>query len=171
MRAMCAARTASRLGIDLRACMRLRCCPRCKRLMSAIGTSGHHTRIPECLLWVISGHLQCKTACPLYSQKRTSNGGARMSATCHKRTIKGLRSNPINQRWIVIPRVSSAQVSGLLDGAAGYTGDEAVEEQIIGDRHRDAGDQCAGHDLAPIKDVAADEIGRHAEGDRFLVRR
>ena len=26
---------------------------------------------PRCPLWVISGHLQCKTACPLYPQKRT----------------------------------------------------------------------------------------------------
>jgi hypothetical protein len=25
----------------------------------------------ECPLWVISGHLQCKTACPLYARKRT----------------------------------------------------------------------------------------------------
>ena len=94
-----------------------------------------------------------------------------MSAKCHKRTLKGLRCNPINQRWIVIRRVSSAQATRLFDGAAGYTGDEAVKEQIIGDRHRDASDQCAGHDLAPVEDVAADEIGRHAEGDRFLVRR
>ena len=29
----------------------------------------------RCPLWVISGHLQCKMACPLYPQKRTS--GAR----------------------------------------------------------------------------------------------
>ena len=25
----------------------------------------------QCPLWVISGHLQCKKACPLYPQKRT----------------------------------------------------------------------------------------------------
>ncbi|MGB9051916.1 MAG: ABC transporter substrate-binding protein [Pseudolabrys sp.] len=34
-----------------------------------------------------------------------------MSAKCHKRTLKDLRSNPINQRWLVIRRVSSAQVT------------------------------------------------------------
>ena len=57
---------------------------------------------------------------------------------------------------------------GLFDGAAGDAGDEAVEEQIVGDRHRHAGDQRAGHELAPEEDVAAHEIGRHAERDRLL---
>ena len=56
----------------------------------------------------------------------------------------------------------------LLDGAASDAGDEAVEEEVISDCHRDAGDQCAGHDLAPEEDVAANEVGRHAERDRLL---
>jgi hypothetical protein len=33
--------------------------------------------------------------------------------------------------------------AGLFDRAAGDAGDEAVEEQIVGDRHRDAGYQGA----------------------------
>src|SRR5689334_15159189 len=59
----------------------------------------------------------------------------------------------------------------LLDRAAGDTRDETIEEEIIGDRHGNAGDQRAGHDLAPEEDVATHEIGRHAECDRLLVRR
>ena len=39
----------------------------------------------------------------------------------------------------------------LFDCAAGNAGDEAVEEQVIGDRHRNACDQRTGHDLAPEK--------------------
>ena len=34
----------------------------------------------ECPLWVISRHLQCKTSCPLYTQKRTCAVQLRMSA-------------------------------------------------------------------------------------------
>jgi branched-chain amino acid transport system substrate-binding protein len=47
------------------------------------------------------------------------------------------------------------QSTQLLDGAAGNAGDEAIEEEVISDRHRDAGDQCTCHDLAPVEDVAA----------------
>ena len=36
--------------------------------------SGHVRCNGLCLLWVISGHLQCKMACPLYPQKRTLVG-------------------------------------------------------------------------------------------------
>ena len=36
----------------------------------------------RCPLWVISGHLQCKTPCPLYVQKRTFAAHKRMSAKC-----------------------------------------------------------------------------------------
>jgi hypothetical protein len=39
----------------------------------------------------------------------------------------------------------------LLDGAARYPLDETVQERVLGDRHRNAGDQCAFHDLAQKK--------------------
>ena len=45
------------------------------------------SRPAVCPLWVISGHLQCKTACPLYPQKRTLRGSVGMSAKCQKRTL------------------------------------------------------------------------------------
>ena len=38
-------------------------------------------------LWVISGHMQCKTACPLYPRKRTLHAAIGMSAKCQKRTL------------------------------------------------------------------------------------
>src|SRR6185503_16827337 len=45
----------------------------------------------------------------------------------------------------------TALVRELLHRAAGDAGDEAVEKEIIRDRHRDGGDQRAGHELAPIE--------------------
>jgi hypothetical protein len=66
--------------------------------------------------------------------------------------------------------VTPCKIRPLFDRASGYPTDEAIEKHIVGDRHRDAGDQGAGHDLAPVEDVAADEIGRHAKRDRLLIR-
>ena len=34
------------------------------------------------VLWVISGHVQCKRSCPLYTQKRTFAAHKPMSALC-----------------------------------------------------------------------------------------
>ncbi len=45
-----------------------------------MGTSG------ACPLWVISGHLRCKKACPLYPQKRTFGSAKLMSALGQKAT-------------------------------------------------------------------------------------
>src|SRR5215470_7971371 len=42
----------------------------------------------------------------------------------------------------------------LLDGAHGETGDEAVEEEIVEDGERHAGDEAGGHERAPVVDVA-----------------
>src|SRR5262245_45133498 len=44
----------------------------------------------ECPLWVISRHLQCKMACPLYPRKRTCAVQKGMSATGQKRTSVSL---------------------------------------------------------------------------------
>jgi len=40
----------------------------------------------RCPLWVISGHMQRKRACPLYSPKRTCAEHKCVSAKCQKRT-------------------------------------------------------------------------------------
>ena len=70
--------------------------------------------------------------------------------------------------WTIAGAVISGGGRNLFDSAAGDAGDEAIEEEVIGDRHRDAGERRAGHDLAP-EDVAANEIGRNAERDRLLT--
>src|SRR5262245_26743430 len=57
-----------------------------------------------------------------------------------------------------------------LDGAARDAADEAVEEKIVRDRHRDACDQRRGHQFAPVEDVAADEVGRDPQGDGLFLR-
>ena len=46
-----------------------------------------------CPLWVISGHLQCKTTCPLYSRKRTCAVQLGMSALCQLRTSRSSSFN------------------------------------------------------------------------------
>ena len=46
----------------------------------------------RCPLWVISGHLQCKRACPLYPRKRTCAVQLGMSALCQKRTLRKLET-------------------------------------------------------------------------------
>ena len=43
--------------------------------------AGHKVNV--CPLWVISGHLQCKTTCPLYPQKRTTLRGVLLLAIGH----------------------------------------------------------------------------------------
>ena len=40
----------------------------------------------RCLLWVISGHMQCKKPCPLYPRKRTCAAQTVMSALGQQRT-------------------------------------------------------------------------------------
>ena len=78
--------------------------------------------------------------------------------------------------WSAVPSVSASPIAALPKASFAHLtappvipGDEAVEEQIVGDRHRDAGDQGPGHDLAPVEDVAANQIGRHAQRDRLLI--
>jgi hypothetical protein len=42
----------------------------------------------KCPLWVISGHVHCKTSCPLYPRKRTCAVQLQMSALGQKRTFR-----------------------------------------------------------------------------------
>jgi hypothetical protein len=45
--------------------------------------------------------------------------------------------------WTIAGAVISGGGRNLFDSAAGDAGDEAIEEEVIGDRHRDAGEQRA----------------------------
>ena len=46
--------------------------PQTAKKIGGAGTSGFRSiTATQCPLWVISGHLQCKTSCLLYPQKRT----------------------------------------------------------------------------------------------------
>jgi len=45
---------------------------------------------------------------------------------------------------------------GLLDGAYGEAGDEAIEEEVVEEGYGETGDQAGGHEGAPVVDVAAD---------------
>ena len=59
--------------------------------------SGSHWEIGswgQCPLWVTSGHMQCKKACPLYPRKRTCAAHKPMSAKCQKRTSSNYQLAP-----------------------------------------------------------------------------
>ena len=63
----------------------------------------------QCPLWVISGHLRCKRACPLYPRKRTCAAQLGMSAMGHhlnRSSFSSLDTSPalanIRQRNIVL---------------------------------------------------------------------
>jgi hypothetical protein len=60
----------------------------------------------RCPLWVKSGHEALKSRCPLYPQKRTSNGTLRMSALCQKRTH-------VQTEGTAIINLKTAKVPGL----------------------------------------------------------
>src|ERR671918_298487 len=65
--------------------------------------------------------------------------------------------------WYLLSRASP-------ECAARKTLDEAVEEDVVEEGDRDAGDERGGKQPLPEEDVAADELGRHADGDRLRVR-
>src|ERR671918_1800764 len=54
--------------------------------------------------------------------------------------------------------------------AARKTLDEPVEEDVVQERDRDAGDERGSEQPLPEEDVPADELGRHADGDCLRVR-
>src|SRR6266508_4380181 len=47
--------------------------------------------------------------------------------------------------------------------------DEAVEEEVVENRHWQADEQGRPHDRAPVVDVAEDQVGRHPHRHRLLV--
>ena len=56
-------------------------------------------------------------------------------------------------------------------GAGGQAGDVVVHQEGVDDERRRGGDQRAGHQHAPLVDVAADQAGHGADGEHLLVRR
>src|SRR4029078_797546 len=49
-------------------------------------------------------------------------------------------------------------------------GDESVEERVVDQRQWNARDQDRGHDHRPVEEVAANQIGRHADGESPVLR-
>src|ERR1043166_1261963 len=70
--------------------------------------------------------------------------------------------------WMVSLRAMMSLLLRL-HGAGGQAGDVVVHEEGIddGDRHR--AEQRAGHELAPVEDVAADQLGDDADRHRAHV--
>src|SRR2546422_8142559 len=64
------------------------------------------------------------------------------------------------------PSMSSLR---LVDGADGEAGDEAIEEEIVNDRQRHAGDETCRHQRPPVIHVTPHERYRytHADGHPF----
>src|SRR5271155_3849558 len=58
--------------------------------------------------------------------------------------------------------------SSLLDGADGEAGDEAVEEEIVEEGDRQAGNEASGHERAPIIDVAANQENGDAGANHLI---
>src|SRR5919198_2772536 len=54
----------------------------------------------------------------------------------------------------------------ILHRARGEAGDVVVDEERIDDRHRHGAQQRRGHELAPVEDVAPDQLGDGADGHR-----
>src|SRR6266849_8706673 len=62
---------------------------------------------------------------------------------------------------------SLTEAARSLDGAARDATDEAIEKEIIGDGHGHARNERRAHQLAPVEDVSADQVGRDAERHRL----
>src|SRR5215470_9219852 len=78
-----------------------------------------HSKIRyPCPLWVISGHVQCKRACPLYPQKRHQTRHHGMSALGQKRTSERLlstsRRDKNDQRYLICVKTIGRRRAWLL---------------------------------------------------------
>src|SRR5262249_42433843 len=47
--------------------------------------------------------------------------------------------------------------------------DEAIEEEVVEDRHGKPDEQGGAHQRAPVVHVATDQLGRHTDGYRLLI--
>src|SRR5262245_54499173 len=63
--------------------------------------------------------------------------------------------------YVLLPRSA--------EGSAGEPCDEAVEERVVEQRKRNAGDENRSHDRRPVEEVALDEVRRHADGQRAVL--
>ena len=84
-----------------------------------------------------------------------------------RRTTAALRSFRSPTSSLIL---APALEESLFNGTAGNAGDKAIEKEVIRNRYRDGSNQRAGHDLAPEKHIAADQVGRHPKRDRLLRR-
>src|SRR4030095_603751 len=77
------------------------------------------------MLWVISGHLQCKTACPLYSRKRTLTAHRSMSALGQKRTLA------LQQTSILFDHLAGAERQSWRDVQSDHIGGLEGDYQLV----------------------------------------
>jgi hypothetical protein len=89
----------------------------------------------KCPLWVISGHVHCKTSCPLYPRKRTCAVQLQMSALGQKRTSANtLRSCPTCFSWAVLQALELADDARLTFTIALHG--KHAWERLVEDSHR-----------------------------------
>src|SRR5712692_9168765 len=67
-------------------------------------------------------------------------------------------------------RIKTCAIASALHGA-GDAGDVMLDEKRVDERDRDRAQQCTRHQRPPEEDVAADQLGRHANRHRLLLRR
>jgi hypothetical protein len=58
---------------------------------------------------------------------------------------------------------TKAGQSSLFHGTSRYAADEAIQEEVVGDGNRDTCNERRRHELSPIENVAAHEIGGDAQ--------
>src|ERR1700689_1915417 len=73
-------------------------------------------------------------------------------------------------RLITLRNVTSA-MSSTLCRAGGQPGDVIVHQECVDDQRRRGAEQGAGHDLAPVEDVALDQGGDNADRQHQLIGR
>src|SRR5262249_40033883 len=71
------------------------------------------------------------------------------------------------KKWFSVK--GDAASSGLFDSAAGYPADEPIEKKIVSDRHRNGRDQRRTHQLPPVENVAANQVGCHPKRHGLLL--
>src|SRR5207302_10000733 len=98
------------------------------------------------------------------SSRVWATAGARPSARAPPRPAA-----PPAVTWRKCRRVTLAMVLLLLDGPRRQSGHVVVEEEDVGDHDGQRADAGAGHQPAPVVDVAADQLREHADGHRLQL--
>src|SRR5215510_10087605 len=81
------------------------------------------------------------------------------------------RGGPRPPRPGILAQPDGRGYLGLSLDGAGESRDVILDEERVDDGHGDGAEQGARHELSPEVDVAADQLGDHAHGHRFLLRR